>query len=314
MSAPIVELDRVTKRFGQVTAVDAVSLSLHAGRTVGVVGESGCGKSTTARLIVGLERPSDGALRYNGTPYGRSARALRAARKAIGMIFQDPYESIDGRFTVADVVAEPLDTHGRRRGERSARVRELLDAVGLAGIDPGSYPAQFSGGQRQRIGIARALALDPALVICDEPTSALDVSVQAQILNLLLELQRERGVGLLVISHDLHVVRRMSDDVAVMYAGMVVEQGPAEQVTRAPRHPYTRALLAAIPGTSPAERRLRDRPRAAEGIASAAAAGCPYSTRCPLVTDICRAEKPALEGAEHAVACHHADAAAATSK
>ena len=311
MTPPIVELERVTKRFGGVTAVDEVSLALHPGRTLGVVGESGCGKSTTARLIVGLERPSTGELRFNGAPYGRSGRALRAARKAIGMIFQDPYESLDARFTVGDVVAEPLDTHGVRRGERADRVRELLDSVGMSGIDPGAYPAQFSGGQRQRIGIARALALDPELVVCDEPTSALDVSVQAQILNLLLELQRERGVGLLVISHDLHVVRRMSDEVAVMYAGMVVEQGPAEAVTRSPRHPYTRALLDAIPGTSPAERRLRDRPRAAEGIASAAAAGCPYSTRCPLATDVCRAEKPALEGDDHRVACHHADVPAA---
>jgi oligopeptide/dipeptide ABC transporter ATP-binding protein len=311
VTPPIVELERVTKRFGGVTAVDEVSLALHPGRTLGVVGESGCGKSTTARLIVGLERPSAGELRFNGAPYGRSGRALRAARKAIGMIFQDPYESLDARFTVGDVVAEPLDTHGVRRGERADRVRELLDSVGMSGIDPGAYPAQFSGGQRQRIGIARALALDPELVVCDEPTSALDVSVQAQILNLLLELQRERGVGLLVISHDLHVVRRMSDEVAVMYAGMVVEQGPAEAVTRSPRHPYTRALLDAIPGTSPAERRLRDRPRAAEGIASAAAAGCPYSTRCPLATDVCRAEKPALEGDDHRVACHHADVPAA---
>jgi oligopeptide/dipeptide ABC transporter ATP-binding protein len=311
VTAPIVELERVTKRFGGVTAVDEVSLALHPGRTLGVVGESGCGKSTTARLIVGLERPSTGELRFNGAPYGRSGRALRAARKAIGMIFQDPYESLDARFTVGDVVAEPLDTHGVRRGERADRVRELLDSVGMSGIDPGAYPAQFSGGQRQRIGIARALALDPELVVCDEPTSALDVSVQAQILNLLLELQRERGVGLLVISHDLHVVRRMSDEVAVMYAGMVVEQGPAEAVTRSPRHPYTRALLDAIPGTSPTERRLRDRPRAAEGIASAAAAGCPYSTRCPLATDVCRAEKPALEGDDHRVACHHADVPAA---
>ncbi len=311
MTAPIVELERVTKRFGGVTAVDDVSLALHAGRTLGVVGESGCGKSTTARLIVGLERPSGGALRFNGAPYGRSGRALRAARKAIGMIFQDPYESLDSRFTVGDVVAEPLDVHGLRRGERASRVRALLDAVGMGGIDPEAYPAQFSGGQRQRIGIARALALDPELVVCDEPTSALDVSVQAQILNLLLDLQRDRGVGLLVISHDLHVVRRMSDEVAVMYAGMVVEQGPAEAVTRSPRHPYTRALLDALPGTSPAGRRLRDRPRAAEGIASAAVAGCPYSTRCPLVTDVCRAEKPALEGGAHAVACHHADAPAA---
>ena len=167
MTPPIVELERVTKRFGGVTAVDEVSLALHPGRTLGVVGESGCGKSTTARLIVGLERPSTGELRFNGAPYGRSGRALRAARKAIGMIFQDPYESLDARFTVGDVVAEPLDTHGVRRGERTDRVRELLDSVGMSGIDPGAYPAQFSGGQRQRIGIARALALDPELVVCD---------------------------------------------------------------------------------------------------------------------------------------------------
>jgi oligopeptide/dipeptide ABC transporter ATP-binding protein len=264
---------------------------------------------TTARLVVGLERPSGGELRFNGSAYGRSARALRTARKAIGMIFQDLYESIDGRFTVEDVVAEPLDIQGcRAASARHACARSwtpsACPASMRAPIRPSSRAASASGSDRP------ALALDPELVICDEPTSALDVSVQAQILNLLLDLQRDRGVGLLVISHDLHVVRRMSDEVAVMYAGMVVEQGPAEAVTRNPRHPYTRALLEAIPGTSPAERRLRDRPRAAEGIASAAAAGCPYSTRCPLVTDVCRAEKPPLEGGEHAVACHHADAAA----
>ena len=229
MSAPIVELDRVTKRFGGVTAVDAVSLELHPGRTLGVVGESGCGKSTTARLIVGLERPSDGALRFNGTPYGRSARGAPGGPKG------------DRDDLPGPVRVDRRPVHGRRtsspsrststalaRAGRAERIRELLDSVGMGGIDPDAYPAQFSGGQRQRIGIARALALDPELVVCDEPTSALDVSVQAQILNLLLELQRERGVGLLVISHDLHVVRRMSDEVAVMYAGMVVEQGPAE--------------------------------------------------------------------------------------
>ena len=184
-------------------------------------------------------------------------------------------------------------------------MRELLASVGLDGIDLDSYPGEYSGGQRQRIGIARALALDPELVICDEPTSALDVSVQAQILNVLLELQRARGIALLMISHDLQVVRRMSDDVVVMYAGAVMERGPAQIVTASPLHPYTRALLDAIPGTSPAARRLSDRPRSTEGIASAATVGCPFATRCPKVQALCRAERPVIDaGAAHAAACH----------
>ncbi len=227
------------------------------------------------------------------------------------MIFQDPYESIDGRFTVGDVVAEPLDIHGRRRGAGAAeRIRELLDSVGMGGIDPAAYPAQFSGGQRQRIGIARALAARPgARGLRRAHLGARRLGAGPDPEPPAATCSASAGWGCSCISHDLHVVRRMSDEVAVMYAGMVVEQGPAEEVTRSPRHPYTRALLDAIPGTSPAERRLSGRPRAAEGIASAAVAGCPYSTRCPLVTDICRAEKPALEGGAHAVACHHADAA-----
>ena len=308
MSAPIVELAGVSKKFRGVRAVDDVSLALSAGRTIGVVGESGCGKSTTARLILGLERTSGGELRFEGTPYGRSARALRPVRRAVGMIFQDPYESLDPRFTLREIVAEPLRAHGRWKKGGEERVRSLLSDVGLDGADLSSYPGEYSGGQRQRIGIARALALDPQLVICDEPTSALDVSVQAQILNLLLELQRERGIGLLVISHDLHIVRRMSDEVIVMYAGAIMERGPSVAVTGHPRHPYTRALLEAIPASTPAERHLAQRARTTEGIASAALTGCPFSTRCPKVQDVCRVERPLLEGDPQAVACHFPEA------
>ncbi len=306
MSAPppIAQLEGVTKRYGKLTAVDDVSLELVTGRTVGVVGESGCGKSTIARLLVGLERPNAGTLRFRGVPYGRSVGALRPVRRALGMIFQDPYESLDARFTVGEVIAEPLRIHGAYRKAGVARVRELLSAVGLDGVDLDSYPTEYSGGQRQRMGIARALALDPELVICDEPTSALDVSVQAQILNVLLELQRTRGISLLMISHDLQVVRRMSDDVVVMYAGAVMERGPAEVVTARPLHPYTRALLDAIPGTAPGERRLSGRGRASVGIASAATSGCPFATRCPKVQEMCRVERPLLSVGAHAAACH----------
>jgi len=308
VSAPIVELVSVSKRYRNVRAVDDVSLALAPGRTVGVVGESGCGKSTTARLIMGLERTNGGELRFQGQPYGRSARALRPVRRAVGMIFQDPYESLDPRFSVREIVAEPLRAHGRWRQTGEKRVRDLLAQVGLEGAALDSHPGEYSGGQRQRLGIARALALDPELVICDEPTSALDVSVQAQILNLLLELQRERGLGLLVISHDLHVVRRMSDEVIVMYAGAVMERGPADVVSARPRHPYTRALLDAIPASTPRERRLAQRERTVDGIASAALTGCPFSTRCPKVQDVCRSERPALEGDPQAVACHFPEA------
>ena len=305
MSEAIVSVERVSKRYGSLRAVDGVSFAIEPGLTVGVVGESGCGKSTTARLIMGLDRPSGGALRFHGRPYGSSARALRPVRRAVGMIFQDPYESLDPRFSVRELVAEPLRAHGRWRSGGEQRVRELLVAVGLGGLDLRASPGALSGGQRQRLGIARALALDPEAVIADEPTSALDVSVQAQILNLLLELQRERGIGVLMISHDLHVVRRVSDTIVVLYAGAVMEQGPAGAVTARARHPYTRSLLDAIPGTSPGARRLADRPRSSSGIASAATTGCPFSTRCPRTEERCRRERPVLEDVQHAVACHY---------
>jgi ABC-type glutathione transport system ATPase component len=246
VSAPIVELVSVSKRYRSVHAVDDVSLTLAAGRTVGVVGESGCGKSTTARLILGLERTSGGELRFRGQAYGRSARALRPVRRAVGMIFQDPYESLDPRFTVREIVAEPLRAHGRWRAGGEQRVRKLLADVGLDGAELGSYPGEYSGGQRQRIGIARALALDPELVICDEPTSSLDVSVQAQILNLLNDLQETRQLTLLLITHNLSLIQHMCDRAAVMSHGEIVETGPVARLFSSPQTDETRLLLDAV--------------------------------------------------------------------
>jgi oligopeptide/dipeptide ABC transporter ATP-binding protein len=302
---PLVELIDVEKRYGASVALRGVSLELRRGRTVGLVGESGSGKSTVARLVLRLERPTGGELRYRGASYPRSSGALRPLRRAVGIVFQDPYDSLDSRFKVGDLIAEPLKAHGLWREGGPARVDELLRAVGLGGLPQDSYPGELSGGQRQRLGIARALALDPELVVLDEPTSALDVSIQAQILNLLLELQAERGLGYLFISHDLEIVRRMSDEIVVIYGGAVMEQGPGEEVSHRPRHPYTVALLAAIPGDSPDARRLADREPAPEGIATAAAEGCPYSTRCPRADARCRAERPPLAGDGHLVACHY---------
>ncbi len=262
----LVELRDVHRRFGRVHAVAGVSLALDPGRTVGVVGESGCGKSTLARLVLGLVRPSAGELRFAGARYPSGERGLRRVRRQLGMVFQDPYDALDPRFDVREIVAEPLRAHGRFRASGDARVRGLLEAVGLGGLDLAARPGALSGGQRQRLGVARALALDPELVVCDEPTSALDVSVQAQVLNLLLALQAERGFGFLFISHDLEVVRRMSDEIVVMYAGAVVERGPAAAVTAGPRHPYTRALLDAVPRVEPGGGGGRDGGRAGSAV------------------------------------------------
>ena len=305
MPSPVISLSDVHKRYGPVRALDGVSLELEPGRTLGLVGESGSGKTTAGRLILGLERPTSGELRFRGERYPGGGRGLRRVRRAVAMVFQDPYDSLDARFRVRDIVAEPLRAQGLWRAGGRARVEELLSAVGLEGVRPDAFPQELSGGQRQRLGIARALATRPELVVCDEPTSALDVSVQAQILNLLLRLQAELGVGYLFITHDLDVVRRISDDVIVLYAGTVVERGPAAEVAHRSRHPYTQALVSAIPSADPEHRRLADRRPAPEGIATAAATGCPFATRCPKVTDICRAERPPLTGGAHAVACHH---------
>lgn len=303
-TAPLLELADVTKRFGPVTAVDDLSLSIGRGETLGMVGESGCGKSTVARLVVGLERPDGGELRFEGAPYPSSSRGMRRVRRQVGIVFQDPYESLDPRCTVRQIVAEPLMAHGQWGKDGPDRVAALLAAVGLPGASLDSRPSQFSGGGRQRIGIARAIALRPPLVVCDEPTSALDVSIQAQIVNLLLDLQRERQLSYLFISHDLDVVRRVSDRVVVVYGGATMEEGPADEVCASPLHPYTKALLSAVPGTGPDDRRLGSRTRLGEERPVAPGA-CPFSSRCPTVHEACGA-RPRLVTVSpgRTVACH----------
>jgi oligopeptide/dipeptide ABC transporter ATP-binding protein len=318
--APLLELDDVHKHYRSVRALDGVSLSVMPGETLGMVGESGCGKSTAARLALGLERPTRGELRFRGRPYARTPRGMRSVRRHIGIVFQDPYDSLDPRFTLRHIVDEPLRAHGLPRDRK--RIEELLVSVGMANAPLDSYPAQYSGGQRQRIGIARALALEPDVLVCDEPTSALDVSVQAQILNLLLELQRERGLAYLFISHDLEVVRRMSDRLAVIYAGKIVETGPASLVTSAPSHPYTRTLLDAVPATQPSGRRSAPvtvgdadaAPAAGAGVAAEAAerTACPFAPRCARRAEVCVATEPPLEThAGRLVACHFPEGQAA---
>ncbi len=249
----------IPRQVGAVKAVDGVSLHIGPGETLGLVGESGCGKSTLGKAVVRLLKPTSGSIEFNGTDITKmSQRALRPLRRDFQMIFQDPVESLDPRMSVRSIIEEPLLIH--KIGSRSDRVRmvnELLDRVGLPSSAAERYPFEFSGGQRQRIGIARALALKPKLIVCDEPVSALDVSIQSQILNLLVELQRELGLSYLFIAHDLSVVKHVSDRVAVMYLGKIVELAPSESIYRDPRHAYTKALLSAIPSTDPNASRER---------------------------------------------------------
>jgi oligopeptide/dipeptide ABC transporter ATP-binding protein len=316
VTAPLLELVEVSKHYpsrdghGTVRAVDRVSLDLRPGETLGVVGESGCGKSTLARLALRLIEPSGGAVRFAGEDLlALSPAALRARRRDMQIIFQDPYASLDPRLSVGRLIAEPLVIHGvGDRARRRRRVAELLDLVGLPAEAAQRYPHEFSGGQRQRIGIARAIALEPRLVIADEPVSALDVSIQAQIVNLLLELKARLGLSYLFISHDLSVVEHVSDRVAVMYLGRVVELADAETLYRSPRHPYTQALLSAVPQRDPARRQARivlagDMPNPEEPPP-----GCPFHPRCPQAQAICRERPPeprALgDRPGHRVECH----------
>lgn len=302
-----------------VSAVDRVSLTLRAGETLGIVGESGCGKSTLARMLVGLERPDGGTLTYHGEDVtaGR-ARDRQLLRRGVQMIFQDPYTSLDPRMTVADLIAEPLAaTRTGTAAERRERVAELLEMVGLSPQMMSRYPHQFSGGQRQRIGIARALALDPEVLVCDEPVSALDVSVQAQVINLLRDLQKRLGVAILFIAHDLSVVRHIADQVAVMYLGRIVENGETTTVYDNPAHPYTQALLSASPTVDRAERGRLGRRRVLGGEPPSPLnppSGCRFNPRCWLATDECRVDYPERRafphGADRVVACHHAEQAA----
>jgi oligopeptide/dipeptide ABC transporter ATP-binding protein len=288
-----------------------VSFHIAAGRSFGIVGESGCGKSTLARTILALERPTAGRVHLRGRDlFALSTRELRAQRRHVQMIFQDPYGSLDPRQRVGRIVAEPLSmtAEGRDRATRRAHVAESLRAVGLAAEAANKYPHEFSGGQRQRIAIARALITRPELIVADEPVSALDVSVQAQVLNLMADLQARLGLTYLFISHDLSVVCCVTDEVAVMYLGRIVEQGTTARVFAAPRHPYTQALLAAIPRPDPRRRRERRAASTPPAPIAEADGGCPFAPRCPRAEARCRIEAPQLRTIEsgHSAACHFA--------
>jgi peptide/nickel transport system ATP-binding protein len=282
-----------------------VSFAIPRGTTLSLVGESGCGKSTVARLAVGLYAPSAGEMRFEGQPLS-AARAQAGLRRRMNMIFQDPYASLNPRWRVRDIVAEPIRAFALLRGqaEITARVAQLLTQVGLAAADGEKFPHEFSGGQRQRISIARALSSEPEFLVCDEPTSALDVSVQAQILNLMRDLQQRLGLTYLFISHNLAVVRHMSDRLGVMYLGRIVELGPGEAIFHTPRHPYTRLLLDAIPDLDMVG---KQRTPVAGEVPSPIdpPTGCTFHPRCPLANDRCRAEKPAAtKVGDVLVACH----------
>jgi oligopeptide transport system ATP-binding protein len=303
------------KTIGHVHAVDGVNFELRRGETLGLVGESGCGKSTVSKLIMGLEKPTAGRVLYKGRDVAAMGfRQLKAYRREVQIIFQDPYSSLNPRMTVGDIVSEGWEVHADivPKRERAGRAQELLSRVGLNPDFVNRYPHQFSGGQRQRIGIARALAMQPELIVCDEPVSALDVSVQAQVMNLLEDLQSEMGMAYLFIAHDLSVVRHISDRVAVMYLGSVVETGTDAQVYDSPAHPYTQALLSAVPVHTPALRGQKERIVLQGDVPSPAdpPSGCRFRTRCWKAQDICAAEPPALvdRGQGHPSACHFAEA------
>jgi ABC-type dipeptide/oligopeptide/nickel transport system ATPase component len=294
-----------------VRAVDGVSFTVEAGETVGLVGESGCGKSTVARALVRLVRPTAGHIRFEGAELtGLSDQDFNAVRPHLQMVFQDPVESLNSRHTVGEILTEPFEIHGvGDAASRRASVLALLEKVGLPAVAAERYPFEFSGGQRQRIGIARALALNPRLLVCDEPVSALDVSIQSQVLNLLLDLQRELGLTYLFIAHNLAVVKHVSDRIAIMYLGRIVELADADEIYEQPLHPYTRALLSAIPRPNPGGRRERIVLQGDVPSPINPPSGCPFHPRCPHATDRCRAELPALRPAPklggHTVACHY---------
>jgi peptide/nickel transport system ATP-binding protein len=296
---------------GSIRAVDGVSFEIARGETLGLVGESGSGKSTLARTLLRLADPSAGTVRFDGTDITRmSQRALRPLRRRMQIIFQDPYASLDPRMCVREILGEPFAIHALAHGaEREQRVLALLDRMGLPRESADRYPHEFSGGQRQRIGIARALAMQPELVVADEPISALDVSIQSQIVNLLVELQRQMGLTYLFIAHDLKIVEYISDRVAVMYLGRIVELAPARTLYRQPQHPYTQALLAAMPVPDPAARRERTPLQGEIPSPMAPPPGCGFHPRCPHAFERCRRETPALYpvGEGHVSACFLAD-------
>ncbi|MCW2898294.1 MAG: transporter ATP-binding protein [Streptosporangiaceae bacterium] len=299
-----------TGRKQAIRAVDGVSFAVGEHEALGIIGESGCGKTTTGRAIVQLEEPTGGSIHYRGKDVTHLTGAARRAFNAnVQFVFQDPMSSLNPRMNVASIIAEPLRAYGRWNGRTGPdRVAELLDMVGLPPEFGNRYPHEFSGGQRQRIGIARALALDPELLVLDEPVSALDVSVQAQVLNLLMSLRDAKGLTYVMISHDLDVIRHVTDRIVVMYLGVVVETGPADEVLDAPVHPYTAALVSATPPSSPDEKRERIRLQGELPSASNIPSGCRFRTRCWRADEICAAEVPQLVpvgDGDRAAACHH---------
>jgi oligopeptide/dipeptide ABC transporter ATP-binding protein len=322
MTEPLLEVRDLVKHYpirrglfgretGQVRAVGGVSFDLRHGEVLGLVGESGCGKTTTGRCILRLIEPSSGTVRFDGQDITRLSRhELRPLRRQMQVIFQDPYSSLNPRLTVGSMLGEALAIHGLARGAKArTRVAELLELVGLSPDHARRYPHEFSGGQRQRIGVARALAVEPRLIVADEPVSALDVSIQAQIVNLLQELQRKMGLTYLFVAHDLSVVEHISDRVAVMYLGHIVELAGAEALYRTSRHPYTLSLLSAIPVADPERRRSRIVLQGDVPSPARPPAGCSFHPRCPIARERCSREEPALREVApgHVSACHFAE-------
>ena len=319
MNQPLLEVKDLKQYFNinvgglktkPLKAVDGVSFSINKGETLGLVGESGCGKTTVGRTILHLYKPTDGEIWYNGKQIV-SKQDVQEFRKKATMVFQDPYSSLNPRMTVADIIGEPLDVHKlyKTKAERQERILELMSHVGLNSEHAARYAHEFSGGQRQRIGIARALAVNPDFIVCDEPVSALDVSIQAQVINMFDELQDKLGLTYLFIAHDLLVVRHISDRIAVMYLGKMVELADAKTIYERPLHPYSKSLLSAVPVPDPVVARANKRIVLEGDIPSPlnAPSGCPFRTRCPYATEQCAAEMPAFKEVEsgHFVACHH---------